>query len=151
MALKYGFPALDDLVKNTIHKHPGEYLKLTAMRFQEVNSMKIYNNYTVFRSTPVKVFAYGTIFLFNITFRLVYFFLIGYGICLIWYSIKRKRLPALSWLMWMAASAHIFSIIAGAQMEWARLALPCVPVLLIMAGQLASQFRVCRKGSMLLE
>ena len=145
LAGKYGYAAINDLVRNTIRKHSEEYLLMTAKRFHQINSFKIFNVYAEMDSQIVKAYAYGILFIFNLTFRIIYFFLTVYGICLICFSFKKKRIPALSAAMWIITACHLFSTIAGAQSEWSRLLVPCTPILILMACQCIDQFTIKKK------
>lgn len=64
----------------------------------------------------------------------IYILMILSGIWLLVHSLHRRELPPMFTFLWLIAFANIFTAFVGAQAEYARLILPCKPILLLILG-----------------
>ena len=72
----------------------------------------------------------------------LYLFLIIYIIILSYWTLYKRRLSVISFLLYMLGVSNIIVSIIGAQGEWERLILPSMPLYLLMFGQLCTMFKV---------
>ena len=73
-------------------------------------------------------------------FNTIYLFLIIYTIIVLYWTLKKRKLPLISALMYMFSVSNIIVAIVGAQSEWNRLILPSFPLFLLMLGQICTIF-----------
>ena len=87
--------------------------------------------------------GFATIFdVIGFNLNTLYLFLIIYTIILSYWTLCRRRVSVVSFLLYMLGVSNIVVAIIGAQGEWERLILPSMPLYLLMFGQLCSMFKV---------
>ena len=79
---------------------------------------------------------------FCLYLNILYLFIIVYTIIMLVWIVNKKTIPWFSLLLYMLCISNIIVAIYGAPMEWERLILPSLPMIVVMFGQLCSLFKI---------
>ena len=87
--------------------------------------------------------GFATVFdMIGFNLNTLYLFLIIYTLLLSYWTLFKRELPVVSFLLYMLGVSNIIVSIIGAQGEWERLILPSMPLYLLMFGQICTMFKV---------
>ncbi|MEG2149951.1 MAG: hypothetical protein RRY36_01855 [Bacteroidaceae bacterium] len=138
----YGISTTQQFISTTLCNKSKGYAQAVLKHIQIGVSQSSFITYVQPLSIEVKVMYKILYFLFNPTFRFLYLFLSIYFIYLLYYSIKKKRIPMLSILIWLLIIANITTVVVGALGEWNRLITPSIPFVCLLVGQCLDQFNM---------
>ncbi len=124
----YPLPDIQQAVEDCTRQHPGAVRKTMAIR--------LYKSAETPLLVPLITSSTGHLFCFHISN--LYLFLVIYSFILLWWIVRKKTIPWFTALLYMMGISIIVVSIAGAQSDWGRLLLPCLPVYLIMVAQVCS-------------
>lgn len=141
---KYEDKALHEFTSANIKVHIVPYSIFSLQKFK-----RLYGDFALtYRYCKIRIpFVATTIisafnFFANITLRALCLWLFTTGFIFIVLGFKRHKMPIMSLFLWIIAVANVFSAIVGAQAEYARLIVPCMPLVLIITAMIADMLTV---------
>lgn len=131
---KYDLKTINGIIMSSYKSQPIKYVQKCFGRLYRSARLSFFYFYTDVPGISTLLDIVG----FNL--NTIYLFLIVYTIIVLYWTLKKRKLPLISALMYMLGVSNIIVSIVGAQAEWSRLILPSFPLFLLMLGQMCTIF-----------
>lgn len=141
---KYGYAAFHKFVHDNIKQHLAEYIhgKFANDWRNSLgdNSFCVFGHYTDCGIVIHSISVYTLLLQHLLPFNTLFLTLMLGGITFAVLGIRQRKLPITSYFLWLIVVANMFAAFVGAQAEYARLILPCMPLMLIIIAMLVDIF-----------
>ncbi|WP_461449822.1 hypothetical protein [Mucilaginibacter sp.] len=130
---KYPPHRISQFISQCIKSQPGAYIKGIYHTTTSLKTENIFTNYAERKTNSLATIIDGLeSFIFYITFNLFYIFLLVDLIVNITEFIKHKRILWFKIVLWIISFAQLAVAIIGAQGEYQRLIVPCIPSVILL-------------------